>query len=64
MITINSKDILKGTVMLLIYSIGFGIPFAICALLIDTIKETFNIIEDYSGDITKEELENQIKSLL
>ena len=31
--------------MLLIYSIGLGIPFVICAILIDKLKETFNFIK-------------------
>jgi cytochrome c-type biogenesis protein len=45
MIAVNSQDILKGTIMLLIYSIGLGIPFVICAILIDKLKETFNSIK-------------------
>lgn len=45
MIAVNSQDILKGAVMLLIYSIGLGIPFVICAILIDQMKETFKLIK-------------------
>ncbi|AWK51971.1 cytochrome C biogenesis protein ResB [Clostridium beijerinckii] len=45
MIAVNSQDILKGTMMLLIYSIGLGIPFVICAILIDKLKEAFNFIK-------------------
>jgi cytochrome c-type biogenesis protein len=45
MIAVNSHDILKGTLMLLIYSIGLGIPFIICAILIDSLKDTFNLIK-------------------
>ena len=45
MIAVNSQDILKSTIMLLIYSIGLGIPFVICAILIDKLKETFNFIK-------------------
>lgn len=45
MIAVNSKDIMKGALMLLIYSIGLGIPFVICAVLIDKIKESFNFIK-------------------
>lgn len=45
MIAVNSKDIMKGAFMLLIYSIGLGIPFVICAVLIDKIKESFNFIK-------------------
>lgn len=45
MIAVNSQDILKGTMMLLIYSMGLGIPFVVCAILIDKLKETFNFIK-------------------
>lgn len=45
MIAVNSQDIVKGAIMLLIYSIGLGIPFVICAVLIDKLKETFNFIK-------------------
>lgn len=45
MIAVNSQNMLKGTIMLLIYSIGLGIPFVICAILIDKLKETFNFIK-------------------
>jgi len=45
MIAVNSQDIVKGTLMLLVYSIGLGIPFVICAILIDKLKETFNFIK-------------------
>jgi cytochrome c-type biogenesis protein len=45
MIAVNSQDILKGALMLLIYSIGLGIPFVICAILIDSLKDTFNLIK-------------------
>lgn len=45
MIAINSKDIMKGAIMLLIYSIGLGIPFVICAVLIEKMKETFDFIK-------------------
>lgn len=45
MIAVNSRHIIKGIVMLLIYSLGLGIPFIICAVLIDNLKETFNFIK-------------------
>lgn len=45
MIAVNSGDIIKGATMLLIYSFGLGIPFVICAVLIDKMKETFNFIK-------------------
>lgn len=44
-IAINSQETFKGTVMLLIYSLGLGIPFLICALLIDKLKEALDFIK-------------------
>lgn len=37
--------ILTGTLMLLCYSLGLGIPFFLSALLIDQLKGTFNFIK-------------------
>lgn len=31
--------------MLLVYSLGLGIPFVICAILLDKLKEAFNFIK-------------------
>lgn len=45
MIAVNSQETFKGTTMLLIYSLGLGIPFIICAVLIDKLKDTFNFIK-------------------
>ena len=45
MIAVNSGHIIKGIIMLLIYSLGLGIPFVICAVLIDNLKDTFNLIK-------------------
>lgn len=45
MIAANSQDILRGTVMLLVYSIGLGIPFIISAVLISKMKETLTFIK-------------------
>ena len=45
MIAVNTQDIIKGALMLLVYSLGLGIPFVICAILIDKLKETFNFIK-------------------
>ncbi len=45
MIAVNSQNSLKGTMILLIYSIGLGIPFVVCAILIDKLKETFDFIK-------------------
>ena len=45
MIAANSQDTLKGVFMLLAYSLGFGIPFIISALLIDSLKGAFKFIK-------------------
>lgn len=45
MIAVNSNHMIKGGIMLFIYSLGLGIPFVICAVLIDRLKETFNFIK-------------------
>lgn len=37
----------KGIIMLLLYSVGLGIPFIISALLIDKLKETFDAIKKH-----------------
>ncbi len=36
---------LTGVLMLLIYSLGLGIPFVLCAVLIDAFKSTFDFIK-------------------
>ena len=38
-------QILPGTLLLLCYSLGLGIPFMLSALLIDQLKSTFNFIK-------------------
>lgn len=45
MIAANSSHTLEGISMLLVYSLGLGIPFILSALLIDTLKGTFNFIK-------------------
>lgn len=50
MIAANSQDIVRGAVMLLVYSIGLGIPFIISAVLISKMKETITFIKkNYKG---------------
>lgn len=41
----SNQDILKGIILMLLYSIGLGIPFIISAILIDKLKVMFNIIK-------------------
>lgn len=45
MLASQQADALKGAFMLLLYSLGLGIPFIISALLIDRLKSTFNFIK-------------------
>ena len=45
MIAANEGGILTGMLMLLVYSLGLGIPFFISALLIDRLKGTFSFIK-------------------
>jgi cytochrome c-type biogenesis protein len=41
----NSQETLKGIIMLLLFSLGLGIPFVISALLIDSLKRSFDAIK-------------------
>lgn len=45
MLAANSQHSLEGVFMLLTYSLGLGIPFILSALLIDSLKGTFNFIK-------------------
>lgn len=45
MIAANSQSVVKGASMLLVYSIGLGIPFIISAVLIGQLKETMDFIK-------------------
>lgn len=45
MIAANSQNVLTGAAMLLVYSIGLGIPFIISAVLIGSLKETMDFIK-------------------
>lgn len=45
MIAASSQQVGKGALMLLVYSIGLGIPFIVSALLIEKLKETLNFIK-------------------
>ena len=43
----------EGMLMLLVYSMGLGIPFIISAVLIDSLKGTFNWIKKNYNIINK-----------
>ena len=49
----KQQDVLKGIVMMLLYSIGLGIPFIISAVLIDKLKNIFDYIKRNYGVIKK-----------
>lgn len=53
MLASQQGSVLTGTLMLLTYSIGLGIPFVLSALLIDKLKHTFNAIKKHYDLITK-----------
>lgn len=46
-------SILKGSLMLLAFSSGLGIPFLLSALLLDKLKSAFNFIKKHYSVITK-----------
>lgn len=45
MLAANSQESFQGIVMLLLFSLGLGIPFVISAVLIDSLKQTFAAIK-------------------
>lgn len=49
----NQKDMLKGILMMLLYSIGLGIPFIISAILLDKLKNVFDFIKKHYSSIKK-----------
>lgn len=47
MMAASSGGVLKGIIMLLIYSLGLGIPFLLSALLLDELKSSFDFIKKH-----------------
>lgn len=45
MLAASQKNVLQGIMMLLLYSLGLGIPFFISAILINRLKNTFTFIK-------------------
>ena len=43
----KEQDILKGIIMMLLYSIGLGIPFIVSAILIEKLKNVFDFIKKH-----------------
>ena len=49
----TEKDVFKGIILMLIYSVGLGIPFIISAIFIEKLKELFEFIKKNYGIIKK-----------
>ena len=47
MLASTSGTALKGTILLLLYSMGLGIPFILSAILIDKLNTAFNFIKKH-----------------
>lgn len=45
MLIAKEQDIIKGILLMLVYSVGMGIPFIVSAALIEKLKEVFNFIK-------------------
>lgn len=43
----NANTLLDGMLLLFIYSVGFGVPFILSALIYESIKSTFHFIQRY-----------------
>ena len=53
MMSATSENILKGGIMLFIYSIGLGIPFILTSIFLERLKNTFNLIKKHYNIINK-----------
>ena len=53
MMASQEGQVLKGMLMLLVYSLGLGIPFIISAVLIDYLKSVFTFIKGNYNIINK-----------
>lgn len=51
MLASQQGSAIKGIIMLLVYSVGLGIPFIVSALLIDKLKSAFGFIKKHYGII-------------
>ena len=51
MLASQQGHVLEGMLMLLVYSLGLGIPFLISALLIDKLKSAFNWIKSHYSTV-------------
>ena len=53
MMSATSQSVLKGGIMLFIYSIGLGIPFVLTSIFLERLKSTFNHIKKHYNIINK-----------
>lgn len=51
MIASAQGHVLQGGLMLFVYSLGLGIPFVVCSILIDQLKVAFAFLKDHSRAI-------------
>ena len=49
----KEQDIIKGIIMMVLYSIGLGLPFIISAILIERLKNVFDFIKKHYNVIKK-----------
>lgn len=49
----KNQDMVKGILLMIVYSIGLGIPFIISAVLLEKLKEAFNFIKKHYDIIKK-----------
>lgn len=53
MLAATQAGAMQGMALLLCYSLGLGVPFVLCALLIDQLKDAFTFIKRHYGVINK-----------
>lgn len=49
----KNQDMVKGMILILVYSLGLGIPFIISAALLEKLKEVFNFIKEHYNIIKR-----------
>lgn len=47
MLVTKEQDILNGLILMILYSLGLGLPFIISALIVDKLKNTFDFIKKH-----------------
>lgn len=49
----TTGSVLKGAILLLLYSLGLGVPFLVTTLLLEKVKKTFDFIKKHYNIINK-----------